>query len=177
MKVILLAAASLNGKITSGTDPNIYSWTSLEDQKIFFEKIKKAKLIIMGAKTYEHAKHLMKHKKGRIRVVLTRTPKKYRAEKVAGMLEFTDNTPCVILKRFENKEIKEALLVGGSEINSLFFEQNLIDEIHLTIEPLVFGSGKNLFEKTDYHAKLQLVSSQKLNNQGTLRLIYKVNTS
>lgn len=174
MKVILLAVTSVNGKATRGTDPIIYSWTSPQDQKMYFKKLDKAQLIMMGAKTYEQAKHLIKHKKGRIRIIFTRNTKKYKKEEVPGMLEFTSDNPTIVLKKFENKGIKEALLVGGAEINSLFLKKNLVSEIHLTIEPLLFGSGKNIFEEMNFGSELTLTRVRKLNAQGTLQLIYKV---
>ena len=37
------------------------------------------------------------------------------------------------------------LLVGGSEVNALFFKNNLIDKLHLTIEPRMFGLGKKYY--------------------------------
>src|SRR3989344_1798625 len=104
MKVILLAVTSVNGKATRGTDPIIYSWTSKEDQETYFKKLNQAKLIVMGSKTYEHARYLIKHKKGQLRVVITRTPEKYNGEKISGMIEFTNESPDVVLKR--HKEIK-----------------------------------------------------------------------
>src|SRR3989344_4702389 len=108
MKVVLLAVTSINGKITNGQDPIIYKWTSREDQSIYFKKIRAAKLIIMGAKTYEAAKPVIKLKKGIQRIVLTRNPNKYAKERVGGQLIFSADQPKKILKEF--KEIKEALV-------------------------------------------------------------------
>ena len=66
------------------------------------------------------------------------------------------------------------LLVGGSEVNALFFKNNLIDKLHLTIEPRMFGLGKNIIAEQDYAVQLQLVSVEKLNDAGTLHAIYTV---
>ena len=63
MKVIMVAVSSINGKITKGKDPNIYSWTSKEDSNFFFSLIKKHNLIVMGSKTYEAARRIIKHEK------------------------------------------------------------------------------------------------------------------
>ena len=40
MKVVLVAVTSTNGKLTQGEDNNIYSWTSKEDQEIFFKLLR-----------------------------------------------------------------------------------------------------------------------------------------
>jgi len=37
------------------------------------------------------------------------------------------------------------ILAGGALINSLFADENLIDEIIVTISPMVFGYGISLF--------------------------------
>ncbi len=176
MKISLIAVSSVDGFITKDQNPNIYSWTSKEDQDFFFNKIEKAELIFMGAKTYDNAKHLMKHKKGRIRVVFTRTPKKYATEEIPGVLAFTKKSPRIIVNRYKKQGIKKALLVGGQEINSLFLKNRLVSELYLTIEPLIFGSGKKLFND-NYQVNLDLISTKKLNTRGTLLLCYQVTSS
>ena len=52
MKVVMVAVVSANGKLTRGNDPDIYKWTSKEDQNFFFSLISKSKLIVMGSGTY-----------------------------------------------------------------------------------------------------------------------------
>ena len=56
----------------------------------------------------------------------------------------------------EDEGYTEAVLAGGSVINSLFAEENLIDEIVITISPIIFGQGLSLFaEKVALSLKLQ----------------------
>ena len=64
------------------------------------------------------------------------------------------------------------LLVGGGETNTLFMRFSLVNEIHLTLEPVVFGNGKNLVAEDDLEMKFKLKSIEKLNSRGTLHLIY-----
>ena len=173
MKVILVAVSSLDGKITRGGDPNIYSWTSKEDTKLFFSSIKKHNLIVMGSKTYEAARGIIKLQKNKLRIVLTRNPKKYAAFTMPQSLEFSSETPQELIYRLETKGYKKMLLVGGSEISTLFFKFSLVDEMHLTIEPYIFGIGKTIVNE-ELYASLKLISFKKLNKQGTLRLKYKV---
>ncbi len=174
MKVIMVAVSSVNGKITKGKNPNIYSWTSKEDSKLFFSLIEKSNLIVMGSRTYESARKFIKHKKNRLRIVMTRSPKKYLNETIRGMLEFTNDTPLKLIERFKNMGYKQMLLVGGGIINSLFLKSKLVSEIYLTIEPKLFGMGKNLVRVGNFATSLKLSSSKKLNKQGTLLLKYKI---
>lgn len=176
MKITLLAVSSLDGFITRGNDPDIYKWTSREDQASFFQHIEKAQLIFMGSKTYEHAKHLMKHKKGRTRIVFTHAPERYSSERIPDVLEFTKKTPRAVVALYEKRGINRALVVGGQKINSLFLKQKLISELLLTVEPFLFGSGKKLcIDEGRFQMNLQ--SIKKINKKGTFLLNYSITSS
>ena len=174
MKVTMVMLASVDGRTTRGNDDNIYTWTSHEDQKYFFSLIKKHNLIIMGRSTYEASKLVIKLEKGKLRIVLTRNPNKYSNQLVKGQLEFSDEGPEKLLKRLSLLGYKKLLLVGGGITNGLFLKLNLVDELYLTIEPRIFGEGKNIVEGRLLNTKLQLVNIKKLNKTGTLLLKYVV---
>lgn len=174
MKVTMVAVSSLNGKLTKGNDPNIYSWTSKEDSQMFFSLIEKNNLIVMGSGTYEAARSVIKLKKNKLRIVLTRDPKKYLNQTIKGILEFTNENPLKLIKRLEKRGYKKMLVVGGSRVNTLFLKSKLVDEIYLTLEPKIFGTGKNLLNDEDINVSLKLTSVKKLNKQGALSLRYKV---
>ena len=171
MKIVMVAVSSLNGKITRGKESHIYSWTSKEDANFFFDLVEKARLIVMGSATYESVKSIMKHKKSRLRVILTRNPKKYVKDTIENMLEFSSKDPLELVKDLENRGYKNMLLVGG---NTIFLKSNLVDEIYLTLEPKIFGKGKSLLNDEDMDFSLQLLSIKKLNKQGTILLKYRV---
>lgn len=174
MKVIMIAASSLNGKTTKGNNPNIYSWTSKEDSKLFFLQIKKHNLIVMGSKTYEAARKIIKLKKNKLRIVLTRNPNKYLDKIVKGSLEFSNESPQELINRLEKLGYKKMLLVGGSEIYRLFLKSCLVDELHITIEPYIFGKGKNLVSEEELGVPFKLLDIKKLNSNGALYLKYRV---
>lgn len=175
MKVTMVMLSSVDGKTTKGNDSNIYTWTSSEDKKYFFSLIKKNNLIIMGRETYEASRPVIKLEKGKLRIVLTRQPKDYLTETVKGQLEFSNETPKNLIERLSAIGYKKALLVGGSIINGLFLKNNLVDELYLTVEPKIFGNGKNIVDGQSLNVPMQLVSVKKLNNSGTLLLKYKIN--
>lgn len=174
MKVILVAVSSLNGKITKGSESHIYSWTSKEDSQMFSSLIEKNNLIVMGSKTYESVRKIIKHKKNKLRIVLTRNPEKYSKETIRGSLEFTDESPLKLIARLGNRGYKKMLVVGGAVTNTLFLKSKLVNEIYLTIEPKIFGTGKNLISDENLDISLKLISIEKLNNQGTLLLKLRV---
>lgn len=175
MKVTMVMLSSIDGKTTLGDNQNVYSWSSIEDQKHFFSLIKKNNLIVMGRATYEASKPVIKLEKEKLRIILTQSPNKYFDQSVKGQLEFSDETQEKLVKRLLLLGYKKMLLVGGALINGLFLKQNLVDEFYLTIEPKIFGSGKNIVEGQLLNKSLQLISIKKLNKAGTLLLKYKIN--
>ena len=90
---------------------------------------------------------------GRKNVIMTRDPKRVPHQ---NNLVFTDKKPGDILKMLEKEGYSEVILAGGSLVNSLFAEENLIDEIVVTISPVIFGHGISLFSKeVSLNLKLQ----------------------
>ena len=89
------------------------------------------------------------------------------------MLEFTNESPKILTQRLE-KKYNTMLLVGGGEINALFLKSKLVNELHLTLEPLLFGTGKPLVAPLPLDISPKLISSKKINARGTLSLVYKI---
>lgn len=174
MKTIMVMLATADGRTTKGEENNIYTWTSPEDQKYFFGLIKKSNLIVMGRSTYEAVSSTIKLEAKKLRIVLTHNPEKYRSKTVAGQLEFSNETPSYLVKRLSGLGYKKILLVGGGTINGLFLKHDLVDEFYLTIEPRIFGSGKNIAEQSPLETKLRLISIRKINKTGTIILKYKI---
>ena len=174
MKCTLVMVTSVNGKMTRGMSPNIYTWTSKEDSDYFFSLIEKHNLIIMGRKTYETNRQRIRLVLGKLRVVLTGKPKHYAHQAVRGQLEFTSETPKELVRRLTKAGHKEALVVGGSEVAAAFLHAGLIGRLELTIEPYIFGKGLSFVGSSDVIARLRLVSIKRLNKRGTMVLSYRV---
>lgn len=174
MKITLIVATSTDG-ITiqkDGAPEAHHEWTSREDFEFFNSVRDKASLIFMGSRTYEGAKHQMIHKKGKLRIVFTRDPEKYKNEAIKGQLEFTDDKVENVISKL-SKKYSEALLVGGASINSEFFKHNLVTDIYQTVEPILLGEGKGITEEK-IKLNLKLLEKKELNDKGTLLLKYKI---
>ena len=171
MKTILIFVSTIDGKITRWGDPMIRSWSSKDDQKYFDAIWNDTRVIIMGSGTYnpDPLKADPKH----LYLVLTHQPSKYEGLNVPGLLEFTNETPGQVLDRFKNDE-KMVLVVGGSHIATSFLREQLIDELWLTIEPKIFGTGANFVTEEKLDIDLKLLSSEQINEQGTLITKYRV---
>ncbi len=178
MKIILINVASLDGRFTKWSGKSIYEWSSDEDYQFFNKTKAENNLIVMGSATFDHVRSLekagLKPEKERLRIVMTKNPKKYDNFAVPGEMEFSSESPKELIKRLEKAGYKQMMLVSGGEVANSFLKDNLVSELWLTLEPRIFGSGKSLAEGSDLDVKLKLLESRKLNPQGTILLKYKV---
>jgi dihydrofolate reductase len=163
MKTFIIAAISLDGFIARFKNDFSFDWTSKEDKKFFVEMTKKAGVVIFGSKTYETIGHPLKD---RLNVVFS------KKKKYDGVLN-TSLDPQKLLLDLQKGGFKEAAICGGQSIYTLFMKKNLVDEIYLTVEPLIFGQGIGLFRK-NLDTKLKLIDFRKLNDSGSILLHYKV---
>ena len=161
-----VAAITLDGKIARH-QKHYSSWTSRED-KVFLHKIlDQSDVVIVGNKTYKLAsKPLSK----RNCIVFTRSIK--TLEHKSKKLIFANTGGINIQKFIQKNRYKKICILGGSQIYSYFLKRNLLDEIYLTIEPIIFGKGIGLFDKEVKNVNYKLKSTKLLNQQGTILLHY-----
>jgi dihydrofolate reductase len=143
MKVTLLMAITLDGKIAQSRD-HFPDWTGKADKKFFMQTTKKAGCLIMGSTTYDTIGRPLP---GRKNVIMTRSPQARVNDYDLSQLEFTSASPQPLLDQLAAEGFGEVILGGGAQINTLFAHENLIDEIVLTISPLIFGQGISLFNE------------------------------
>jgi len=167
MKVILLCAISLDGKIAKGPFAPV-DWTSPEDKKFFRQETKKARVVICGHNTF---KAMKKSLPGRLLIVLASSSKE---KSIPGILEFTNQSPKRILADLAKRGFQKVIIGGGGKINALFLKNKLLDEIWLSLNPKIFGKGISLFNDEDFDLAVSLTSLKKI-NRNTLLLKYKVN--
>lgn len=172
MKVILVMVQSINGKVRLINDKN-QSWSSQEDKENFSKITKEIGIVIMGRKTFDE---IGKPLKNRMNIVLTGDPEKYQKLEKAyeGSLYFTDEKPESLLNHLETKGYEEVALIGGPTINALFLEKNLIDEIYLTIEPVIIEGDLSLFSYVQGVHRFKLNNVINLNNDAILLKYQKV---
>ena len=171
MHVTLIAAQSVDGFITKHDEPGA-GFTSEADKRFFRAALKEFDCCVMGSKSYEQARNTIQRHLPRVRIVLTRRPNDYASEASAGTLEFTSSPAQRVLEDLERRGCKRCALVGGGEIHGLFFEQGLVDELWLTVEPLLFGRGTPLCGRM-VESRLELTSNERLEGS-TLLLKYRV---
>jgi len=161
--VTLIMASSLDGKIAKNKD-HFANWTSKEDKQVFIQTSKDFGMIMMGYNTF---KTFPKPLKDRLNVVFSENAE----ENIEGV-KWVKGEPEKVLEELEKMGFKKALLGGGTGLNTLFLQKKLINEIILTVEPKIFGSGLSLFND-DFDINLELLELKKINDNSYL-VRYKV---
>ncbi len=166
MKVVMYMAITANGLIAKSNDDT--SWISKEEWDSYSSFVRKAGSSIIGHRTYD---------------ILTKQPEfaEFKDVKivVVSHKNFQTLSPNHSITKSPKqalellKDFKEVIVAGGGILNSSFMKENLVDEIYLDIEPIVFGKGIPLFADSDFEAKLQLIDTKKLSDS-EIQLHYKV---
>ena len=172
MKTILIFVSTLDGKITKWGEPNVSSWSSHQDQDYYKKVLNESRLIVMGSNTFNA--DTFKPSADHQLIIMTGHPHKYKSLEITGQIEFTNESPVELIARFIRKEHKQILVVGGAHIATSFLKEQLIDEVWLTIEPKVFGTGGNFATEVNLDINLHLIHCEKVNKQGTLITKYAV---
>lgn len=165
MKLILIMAVTADGRIAR-TSREVVDWTGKADKKYFVSVTRRAGVMIMGSTTFDMIGKVLP---GRKSVVMTNNPDRVSDD---PNLVYTDQTPEQILLDLEKQGYTSATVIGGSIVNSLFMAKGLVDEVHLTVVPLMFGSGLGLFNR-DLDIKLELIDFKAI-EKDCLLLRYKV---
>jgi len=125
--------------------------------------------VLMGKKTYEQILTFGKFPyKDKTSYVFTRNPnqkkKDENVEFVSKVEEFT--------KKLISSSGKDIWLVGGSDIASTFLNNKFVDELILSVIPLVLGKGIPLFKNIKEEIKLELIKTTEYTK--LIELSYKV---
>lgn len=134
-------AVTLDGKIARSSSEYV-DWTGAEDKAYFVTLTRETGVMIMGSSTYDTIGHPLPDRKN---IVMTRDPERISNDPA---LIYTADEPEKILKGLNTEGYESVALIGGSRINSLFAQKNLISEIHVTVAPKLFGEGLSLFDSS-----------------------------
>lgn len=164
-RYVAFVAASVDGRI-SLTEKTLPDWTSKEDWRFFQDSLSRVDAVVVGRNTYEVAATRLRK---RNTYVLSSRPAILRRK---GNITLVNPTRVDLSKLFQSYKI--VAILGGGAVYRAMLEKNLLDEIYVTIEPLIFGRGKEMFVGGTRTTRLRLLSVRRLNQTGTLLLHYKV---
>nr|AIA10944.1 RibD C-terminal domain protein [uncultured bacterium] len=171
MKITLVDAISINGKITKGEHD--MSWLSNEDQTEFARLRDQHDVIVLDRKSYES--YHPRPQNGKLRLVLTHHPELFIDDTVPGQLEFVvmDDVKTLVAQ-LQERGCKKLLVAGGGSVAADFLEAGVVNEVYVTLEPVLFGQGKTMLAERTLNVHLKLKSVKQLNETGTLFIHYEV---
>ncbi len=173
-KIILYSAASLNGKIarSNGNVDWLESIPNPENSDYgYFDFYKTIDTTIQGFNTYQQIidwgiEFPYKEKKN---YVLTRKQGLNDTEHV----QFVSANHIKFIRELKQQAGKDIWLIGGGQVNTLLFNENLIDEVHLHIMPVIIPDGIEIFENKPQQKMLKLNKSKSYAS-GVVELQYKI---
>ena len=133
--------------------------------------------ILVGRKTYDQSLTFEEYPyKGKKVYVFTRSTEEKENKNVTYDVEYIDeDIPSFarLLIQQSSVEKKDIWLLGGGEIVSILLNAGLVDEIILSIHPIILGKGAPLFPSIKKRVKLQLQQSIPFES-GLVQLCYYV---
>ena len=171
-KVVLYIAISLDGYIA--TKENSIEFLSMVEQQGedygYAEFVKTVDTVIIGRKTYDKVlamgfeyPHVDKDV-----YIITRT-----ARPAIGNLKFYTDDLAQLVNNLKAQSGKNIYCDGGAEVANELMKNNLIDELIVSIIPVLLGDGIKLFNDGRPEKELILVSSKQFES-GLVQLHYKV---
>ena len=172
-KIILGLAVSLDGFI-EGPEGE-YDWCFTDQDYGMNDFFKQIDSIFLGRKSYEVFKKaaeeapeqhdpFKKFKKYVFSNTLTEVDK--------GMILVSGDTRSRV-REIKSENGKDIWLFGGANLTTSFINERLVDELWLSIHPILLGKGKPLFSGVQERIKLKLLDS-KTYSTGLLSVVYEV---
>jgi dihydrofolate reductase len=161
-KIVLFIAQSLDGYIATKEDSLEWLFNvEGEGDNGYSEFYETIDTILMGKRTYDW---IMEYEKGQFpyqnkdcyvfsRSQLTDTKD----------VKFVNEDIVTFTNNLKQKEGKNIWIVGGGDILFTFFKEKLIDEMIITIAPIILGDGIPLFKAGDYQQELILKGTRTFN--------------
>ena len=168
-KIILNVAVSLDGFIEDAN--GAYDWCFTDQDYGLTDFSNSIDTIFFGRKSYELI----------LRENYTGYYKNYKQYVFSTTLKtLNDNSVTLIsndvtnaVNKIRDEQGKNIWLFGGASLVSFFMKENLVDELMLSVHPILLGSGKPLFENLESRKKLILTNSITFSS-GLVQLYYNV---
>jgi len=134
-KVSIIILQSLDGFIAKNLTDDL-SWGSKADKQFFRQKTREIGAMILGRSTFENMPAVAFS--GRTSVVVTSKVDQFKPKNPE---QFFVKSPQKAIEKLKEKSFKSAALIGGGKLNRSFLENNLVNEIFITISGNIFLNG------------------------------------
>lgn len=167
-KIILNLAVSLDGFIEDAN--GAYDWCFTDQDYGMTDFMNSVDTIFFGRKSYELVlREGAEYYAGCRQYVFSKTCKTLADNNVTLVSDDLQNAVSAIKK----EPGKAIWLFGGASLVSCFMNEDLVDELILSVHPVLLGSGKVLFQNLNNRTKLRL-SDTKVYDTGLVQLYYDV---
>ena len=170
-EVSLFIAASLDG-FTADPEGGI-GWLFTDEDYGYEAFFASVGALVMGRRTYEHVLGYGAWPYGSTPAIVLTTKSSMSA--AAPSVSFTSGQPVDILQTLDMPQGKKLWLAAGAQGASDFARAGLIDEVVLSIHPVLLGGGAPLFEEPRPRQDLDLVDSRSYES-GLVQLTYRRKT-
>lgn len=169
-KIILYIAMSLDGFIAkSDGDISFLSQVEKDGEDYGYSSFTETvDTVILGRKTYEKVLSMgfdLPYGERNI-YVLTRNP-----HPATEKITFYSGSLSELIASLKSQTGKHIYCDGGAEIVNLFLQENLLEELIISVIPVLLGDGIRLFGKSFPKQKLQLVNCSSF-EKGLVQLHY-----
>lgn len=149
-----------NETVPSGEDCGYKSFISTVDT------------LIMGRKTFEKVCEFESWPYDLPVIVLSSQTNYCVPEFLKSKVSVTSENPEKLIQRLSSEKIKHIYLDGGKTIQS-FIKENLVDELTITLIPILLGAGCSLFGTLNKEVRLKQLGCQSY-DFGCVQLKYKI---
>jgi len=174
-KLILGLAITLDGYIEGPKGE--YDWCFTDQDYGLNEFFKRIDSIFIGRKSYELAQQYAESNNGELipgmpavtEYVFSNTLK---SVKKGAFLISEDSI--AEARRIKEQPGKDIWLYGGASLTHSLMKEGLVDELWMSVHPILLGNGKRLFQEQDSRTQLTLLES-KTYETGLVSLRYSIN--
>ena len=162
MEITITMSCTINGIVAdiNGDEEFLID----ENWTLALNTINENDAVVYGRKTYDAISsweaNYIDDLKGKNIIVLTRYKKKVDSNNISYC-----NSIKEIIDLCSKRNYKKIAVVGGSEINTLFMKENIVNHIIVNYNPYVLGNGIPFFAKSDFEKELELIKVINKNNQ------------
>lgn len=149
MKIILAPAVTLDGYLAN-TKGDCYSWINPADEARFDRRLREAGCELVGRKTYEQYQESYDARADVMTYVYT-TQTTYSD---LPRVKFIHGDIHDVVDRIASEGFTTVVVSGGGELNGTLAEAGLLDEVILSVHPIILGNGIPLFGS--HHPRLTL---------------------
>jgi dihydrofolate reductase len=166
-KLVAGFAASLDGYIEGPQGE--YDWILIDKEVNFTEQMKRFDAFFLGRRTYEKVRSMGGPPTPGIRQYVFSTTLTTVAPGFELIREHIRST----VEALKNSEGRDIALFGGASLLASLLDLHLVDEVSVSLIPVLLGRGRPMVEQLKVKAWLTLLDTKTYGN-GTVMLRYAV---